>query len=83
MVLFICGSILIVLSFIFCAMEDSNPFIILMTIVGVVLIAVCISDEVDKKYPKAIDVYRGNTTLKISYVDSVATDSVVVFKNKK
>lgn len=64
-------------------MEDSNPFIILMTIVGVVLIAVCISDEVDKKYPKAIDVYRGNTTLKISYVDSVATDSVVVFKNKK
>lgn len=83
MVLFICGIILIMLSFIFCTMEDSNPFIILMTIVGVVLIAVCISDEVDKKYPKAIDVYRGNTTLKISYVDSVATDSVVVFKNKK
>ncbi len=37
--------------------------------------------------PKAIDVYRGKTTLKISYVDSVAVDSIVVFKkdyiNKK
>ena len=39
--------------------------------------------ENNNKEPQAIDVYRGNTTLKISYVDSVATDSVVVFKNKK
>ena len=29
-----------------------------------------------------IDVYRGNTTLEITYRDSVAIDSVVVFKNK-
>lgn len=32
--------------------------------------------------PTAIDVYRGKTTLKITYVDSVATDSVVVFKEQ-
>lgn len=32
--------------------------------------------------PTAIDVYRNRTTLKITYVDSVATDSVVVFKEQ-
>jgi hypothetical protein len=30
--------------------------------------------------PKAIDVYRGKTTLKITYVNKVATDSTVVYK---
>lgn len=30
--------------------------------------------------PKAIDVYRGKTTLEITYIDSVAVDSVVVYK---
>lgn len=32
--------------------------------------------------PKAIDVYRNNTNLQITYEDSIAVDSVVVFKNK-
>lgn len=32
--------------------------------------------------PKAIDVYQGKTTLEISYRDSVAVDSVVVFKQE-
>lgn len=30
--------------------------------------------------PKPIDVYRGKTTLQITYRDSIAIDSVVVFK---
>jgi len=30
--------------------------------------------------PKAIDVYRGKTTLEITYRDSVAIDSTVVYK---
>ena len=30
--------------------------------------------------PTAIDVYRGKTTLEITYRDSVAVDSVVVYK---
>ena len=30
--------------------------------------------------PTAMDVYRGKTTLEITYKDSVAVDSVVVFK---
>lgn len=29
-----------------------------------------------------IDVYRGNTTLEITYKDGVAIDSTVVWKNK-
>lgn len=33
-----------------------------------------------KTYPSAIDVYRGNTTLKITYIDGVPIDSTVVFK---
>ena len=35
-----------------------------------------------KEKPKAIDVYRGNTTLKITYKDGVPIDSTVVWKNK-
>lgn len=30
--------------------------------------------------PQAIDVYRGKTTLKITYVDSIPQDTTVVFK---
>lgn len=37
---------------------------------------------VKSKNPKPIDVYRGNTTLQITYRDSIPIDSVVVFKNK-
>jgi hypothetical protein len=32
--------------------------------------------------PTALDVYRGKTTLEITYRDSVAIDSVVVYKMK-
>lgn len=34
------------------------------------------------KRPTAIDVYRGKTTLEITYRDSVAIDSTVVYKVK-
>lgn len=36
----------------------------------------------NSKYPTALDVYKGKTTLEITYKDSIAIDSVVVFKNK-
>ena len=32
------------------------------------------------KHPTALDVYRGKTTLEITYRDSVAIDSTVVYK---
>ena len=31
--------------------------------------------------PSAMDVYRGKTTLEITYKDGIPVDSVVVFKN--
>ena len=43
--------------------------------------------EVDKENhsktpPTALDVYRGNTKLQITYIDSVAVDSIVVWKDE-
>lgn len=34
------------------------------------------------KKPKPIDVYRGKTTLEITYKDGIPIDSTVVWKNK-
>ena len=36
--------------------------------------------ELEKATPTALDVYRGKTTLEVTYRDSVAIDSVVVYK---
>ena len=49
----------------------------------VAAVCVCVVIAVDVKYPQPIDVYRGNTTLKISYIDSIPQDTVVVWKNNK
>ena len=38
--------------------------------------------ETKNPHPIALDVYRGKTTLEITYRDSVAVDSVVVYKMK-
>lgn len=44
----------------------------------IVLVAtLCLKDN-----PKAIDVYRGATTLEITYKDGVPVDSTVVWKSK-
>lgn len=32
--------------------------------------------------PKAIDVYKGKTTLEITYKDKVPIDSIVIWKNR-
>lgn len=37
-------------------------------------------DRIKRPTPTALDVYRGKTTLEITYIDSVAVDSVVVYK---
>ena len=54
-----------------------------VTLVGVALgvAAVIIQECSDKTAtPTALDVYRGKTTLEITYRDSVAIDSTVVYK---
>lgn len=65
--------------FVIFAYDISAPSLII-----ILLLTLCIfvSLIIHSKTPQAIDVYRGNTTLKITYKDGVAIDSTVVFKNK-
>lgn len=57
-------------------------YIITLTLMGVVLVTFILTIA-DCVRPKAIDVYRGKTTLEITYRDGVAIDSMVVYKEKK
>jgi hypothetical protein len=41
---------------------------------------ICMVNFIGQKYPKPIDVYRGKTTLQITYKDNIPIDTVVVFK---
>lgn len=55
-------------------------------ILGVVITTICVilmaCITKNSSTPTAIDVYRGKTTLEITYRDSVAIDSMVVYKVK-
>ena len=65
--------------------EDTKGLSFLVFVFSIlgVAIAACECIEKDKsKNPQAIDVYRGNTILQITYKDSIPIDTVVVFKNK-
>lgn len=42
--------------------------------------AIIVHEGVQSFEPRAIDVYRGKTTLEITYKDSIPVDTVVVFK---
>ena len=50
---------------------------IFLLTVGILVSLLVILEE-----PQAMDVYKGKTTLEITYKDGVAIDSTVVFKNK-
>ena len=58
---------------------NSIPILFFITILNVIILFILLSSL---KEPKPIDVYRNNTTLKITYKDSIPIDSVVVWKNK-
>ena len=55
---------------------------LLIFFVGFVVIGVTIGICTPNYEPTALDVYRGKTTLEITYRDSVAIDSTVVYKVK-
>lgn len=52
---------------------------------GIILIIVgfALLPDQENTNPTALDVYRGKTTLEITYKDSVPIDSIVVFKDNK
>ena len=62
--------------------SDEHPGVYFGTILACVGSVLIVTNYYEKK-PSAIDVYQGKTTLEITYKDSVAVDSVVVFKNKE
>ena len=53
--------------------------VVLTFIIGTVIGCLWHAEFIDDN-PTAIDVYRGKTTLEITYRDSVAIDSTVVYK---
>ena len=84
----IIGLILILIAFIIVVIdfivEDDNrragPLVLFIALIGSALLSTGIIQKTLSKYPQAIDVYRGNTTLQITYKDSIPVDTVVVFK---
>lgn len=76
-------AIILYIFIVFVSGKDLNKikaFVILIPFfltTGIIFSLMVLSDT-----PQAIDVYRGKTTLKITYKDGVAIDSTVVFKNK-
>ena len=63
--------------------EPLRVFLIIFVFVGIgFFFAIGLRYSYTKDTPTALDVYRGKTTLDITYRDSVAVDSVVVYKMK-
>ena len=65
--------------------NNNNPLIeliLFMLIFSIILVFITLIVTSLKEEPKAIDVYRGKTTLEITYKDRVPIDSTVVWKNK-
>ena len=53
----------------------------LVTATGMMIICASSSEtELSEIKPTTLDVYNNKTTLQITYVDSISTDTVVVFK---
>lgn len=56
--------------------------IVLIISVALFLFAVVYKPQNNSNSPKAIDVYRGKTELEITYRDTIAIDSTVVWKKE-
>lgn len=57
-------------------------FLVASIVVGLCVLLSYLAWLNSENAPTALDVYRGKTTLEITYRDSVAVDSVVVYKMK-
>lgn len=56
--------------------------IVIIISVGLFLFAATYKPQNKSNSPKAIDVYRGKTELEITYRDTIAIDSTVVWKKE-
>ena len=67
------------IKYLFSSLEEDNLHIFVVCIYSLIIIglsATCL------RKPQAIDVYKGKTTLEITYKDKVPIDSTVVWKSK-
>lgn len=76
---------IIALSYGVCFPKDNDEWLayssITCFVVGFILFICCAIDK--ETNPTAIDVYRGKTTLEVTYKDGVPIDTVVLFKERK
>ena len=77
LIFIIMGSALIVLLIMF---EQTDGLTIIGSVSSMFLIIGGASRIHICKYPSAINVYRGKTTLQVIYKDNIPTDTIVVYK---
>lgn len=63
-------------------MNDNGGLTFFYTAIIFCIIGAIIANKSRDKYPQAIDVYQGKTTLEYTIRDGEIVDSVVAFKNK-
>ena len=81
LILLIIGIILFILGILTGVYFNVNPTPTLFILSGFLfIIGFGINDE---NKPTAMDVYKGRTTLEITYKDGIPIDSVVVFKDEE
>ena len=76
------GSLMLIIGLI-CLSIDANGLAFFLGIIGAYILSGGIIMYQESCKPTAIDVYKGKTTLEITYKDGVPVDSVVVFKDKE
>lgn len=52
----------------------------LLSALGGLILGYKVHERLTIQHPSAIEVYQGKTTLEVTYKDSIAIDSVVVYK---
>lgn len=76
----------VLIGFVFAVSKDEESATLMAilgsTITVFIVVGICILDSRYNPPIRPIDVYRGKTTLEITYRDSVAVDSVVVWKEE-
>lgn len=84
MVFFIIAAILLVVACGYLFNECENEFLAWLSMMAICIATCCLITGIDEinNRPKPIDVYRGKTTLKITYENNVPVDTTVVFKSK-
>lgn len=77
----ILGLLTIIVSIMLAIFDDDEAHITIGTfIIIIIFIVMIIYSTLIINTPTAIDVYRNNTTLEITYKDNIPVDTVVVFK---